>query len=191
MIVAGVDYSMSCPALVIGELGSDFSDLKFYSFAKQKRHISIKNEIILLEYPEYINEQDRYDKISDIFINLILSHNVDEVLMEGYAYGSNAGLVFQIAENTEVFKYKLFKNKIPFSVIPPAQIKKLFTGRGNANKGVMYTTFRDKHCPYCIFNAIGVPKVPNDIGNPVSDIIDAYAIWLISDKINRDELTES
>ena len=62
MIVAGVDYSMSCPALVIGELGSDFSDLKFYSFAKQKRHISIKKEIILLEYPEYINEQDRYDK---------------------------------------------------------------------------------------------------------------------------------
>jgi hypothetical protein len=37
MIVAGVDYSMSCPAIVIGELGSEFSDLKFFSFAKKKR----------------------------------------------------------------------------------------------------------------------------------------------------------
>ncbi len=191
MIVAGVDYSMSCPALVIGELGASFADLKFYSFAKKKRHVSIKKEIVLLDYPEYISEQDRYDKISDIFINIIKDSKVDEVLMEGYSYGSNAGLIFQIAENTEVFKYKLFKDKIPFSVIPPSQIKKLFSGRGNANKGVMYMTFRDKHCPYDIFNAIGEPKVPNEIGNPVSDIIDAYAIWTISDKLNRDELTES
>lgn len=189
MIVAGVDYSMSCPAIVIGELGSEFSDLKFYSFAKKKRHVSIKKEITLLQYPEYINEQDRYDKVSDIFMNILKENNVDEVLMEGYSYGSNTGLVFQIAENTEVFKYKLFKEKIPFSVIPPAQIKKLFSGRGNANKGVMYMAFRDKHCPYDIFNAIGEPKIPDDIGNPVSDLIDAYAIWKISDKINRDELS--
>lgn len=177
MILAGVDYSMSCPAVVIGKQGAPFKDLLFFSFAKKKKHMSINPQITLFDYPEYLSEQERYDLVSDVFINVLKQHNVEKVLMEGYSYGSNAGLVFQIAENTEVFKFKMYKDKIPFEVIPPTQVKKDFTGRGNANKGMMYTTFRDKHCLYDIHNAIGELSEPAEIGNPISDIVDAYAIW--------------
>lgn len=181
MILAGIDYSMSCPALVIGKQGATFDELLFFSFAKKKKHISMKKQITLLTYPTYLSEQERYDKISELFIDLLKEHKVDSVLMEGYSYGSSAGLVFQIAENTEVLKYKMYKTGIPFKVVPPSQIKKDFTGRGNANKGMMYLQFRDHHSPYDICNAIGEKTNPDNIGNPISDIIDAYAIWKMLD----------
>lgn len=186
MIIAGVDYSMSCPAVVIGKVGSSFDDLLFYSFAKKKKHQSIKEQIILLDYPEYMNEQERYDKVSELFIDILKKHKVEEVLMEGYSYGSSAGLVFQIAENTEVFKYKMYKSQIPFEVVPPTSVKKHFSGRGNSNKGMMYLSFK-KIAPYCFHNAIGEMKIPDDVGNPVSDMIDAYAIWkmLEESKLNN------
>lgn len=179
MILAGIDYSMSCPALVIGQQGSSYDDLLFFSFAKKKKHQSIQKQITLFNYPEYLCEQERYDKISSMFIDTLIKYKVDKVLMEGYSYGSSAGLVFQIAENTEVLKYKMYMANIPFDVMAPTQIKKAFCGRGNANKGMMFTKFRDDHCPYDIHNAIGEKSNPNEIGNPVSDLVDAYAIWLI------------
>lgn len=185
MILAGVDYSMSCPAIVVGKQGSSFNDLSFYSFAKKKKHMSINKQITLYDYPEYLNEQERYDLVSDVFIQVLLDNKVDKVLMEGYSYGSNAGLVFQIAENTEVFKFKMYKAGIPFEVIPPTQIKKDFTGRGNANKGMMYMTFRDKYCPYDIHNAIGELTEPAEIGNPISDIVDAFAIWAVVNGLQK------
>jgi len=177
MIIAGVDYSMSCPAVVVGKQGAAFKDLLFFSFAKKKKHMSINPQITLFNYPDYLSEQERYDLVAEVFINVLKQHKVEKVLMEGYSYGSNAGLVFQIAENTEVFKFKMYKEKIPFEVVPPTQVKKDFTGRGNANKGMMYTTFRDDHCLYDIHNAIGELSEPAEIGNPISDIVDAYAIW--------------
>lgn len=183
MIIAGIDYSMTCPAVVIGKVGASFDELMFYSFAKKKKHQSIKNQIVLFDYPLWKTDQERYDRVSDLYIDVLKEHKVEFVYMEGYSYGSNAGLVFQIAENTEVLKYKMYKNEIPYDVIPPTQVKKDFCGRGNANKGMMYVEFRDRHCPYDIHAAIGEPKEPNEIGNPVSDLVDAYALWKILNKV--------
>lgn len=179
MIIAGIDYSITCPALVIGNVGSSFDDLHFYSFATKKRHYSNNKQITLLDYPLWKTEQERYDRLSDLFINILIDKKVEHVLMEGYSYGSSAGQVFQIAENTEVLKYKMYKKEIPFDVTPPSQIKKYFTGSGNSNKGMMYVFFK-KHCPYDIHITIGDPSEPNTIGNPVSDLVDAYAIWSLN-----------
>lgn len=180
MILAGVDYSMSCPAMVIGKKGCCFDELKFYSFIKKKKHASIKEQIKLFDYPLYNSEEERFNNLADILINVIKESKVDKVLIEGYSFGSTAsGMVFQIAENTGIFKHKLYKEGIAFDVVPPTVVKKSFTGRGNVQKGVMYMEFRDKHCPYEIHHAIGETTIPNNIGNPVSDLIDAYAIWKI------------
>ena len=44
MILAGIDYSITCPALVIGKVGSSFDELKFYSFATKKDIIQINHK---------------------------------------------------------------------------------------------------------------------------------------------------
>jgi len=181
MILAGIDYSITCPALVIGKVGSSFDDLKFYSFATKKRHYSNKSQITLLTYPLWKTDQERYDRLSELFMEILKTEKVDHVMMEGYAYGSSAGQVFQIAENTEVLKYKMYKNDIPYDVLAPTQIKKYFTGSGNSNKGMMFLSFK-KICPYDIHMAIGDPSEPNDVGNPVSDMVDAYAIWCMNNQ---------
>lgn len=176
MILAGIDYSITCPGICIGEKGSSFEDLMFYSFRILKRHVSNKEQIKLLEYPLYTSEQERHDKISDMVMEILSKHKVDKIRIEDYSFGSK-GKVFNIAENTGLLKHKLYKAGYDFDVSAPKEIKKHFSGKGNATKGVMYMSFRDKHCPYEIHHAIGDTEIPDDIKSPVSDMIDAYAIW--------------
>ncbi len=180
MIIAGIDYSIACPAMVYGDSCiNSFDELKILTFATKKRHMSLHKNLTLLDYPLYKSNEERYDKVSDYFFKKIIEEKIERVLIEGYSYNSIAGQVFNIAENCEVLKYKLYKAGIEYSDVPPATIKKFFTGRGNCNKGIMYTSFMDKHKTYDLHLTINEKTSnPDTIGNPVSDIIDAYAIWL-------------
>jgi crossover junction endodeoxyribonuclease RuvC len=81
----------------------------------------------------YNSDEDRYDDISNWAINITQKHDVDNVILEGYSYGST-GKVFNIAENTAILKYNLWDSRIPFLIVPPTTIKKFATGKGNANK---------------------------------------------------------
>ena len=49
--------------------------------------------------------------------------------------------VRSIAENTGLLKHKLYKIKVPTKPVPPTVIKKYATGKGNANKELMYEAF--------------------------------------------------
>lgn len=175
MIICGIDYSMTSPALCIGEENCLFENNIFYGFRRLKRHISTKKEIVLFDYPLYKTNEERFDKISDLMIETILLNKVDLCRLEGYSLGSK-GMIFDIAENTAVLKHKLYKNNINFELIPPKSVKLSFTGRGDCSKGVMYMFFRDKHCPYEIHHAIGDMDVPAEIDHPIEDLIDAYAL---------------
>ena len=62
--------------------------------------------------------------------------------MEGYAYGTSKGVVFEIGENTGVLKHKLMKAQISIDIFAPSEIKKHATTRGNANKVDMEYAFR-------------------------------------------------
>lgn len=184
MNIAGIDYSITCPAMVYGDSSiSSFDDLKIITFATKKRHMSLHKNLTLLEYPLYKSNEERYDKVSEYFYKKIIEEKVERVLIEGYSYNSAAGQVFNIAENCAILKYKLYKSGIEYSDVPPATVKKFFTGRGNCNKGIMYTTFVKEHQTYDLHLTIGDKESnPDTIGNPVSDIIDAYAIWLYNKK---------
>jgi len=180
MIIAGIDYSIACPAMVYGDSSiTSFNDLQILTFATKKRHMSLHKNLKLLDYPLYKTNEERYDKVSDYFVKKIIEEKIEKVLIEGYSYNSIVGQVFNIAENCAVLKHKLFKQGIEYSDIPPATIKKFFAGRGNCNKGIMYTSFVKEHQTYDLHLTINEKESnPNTIGNPVSDIIDAYAIWL-------------
>jgi hypothetical protein len=93
--------------------------------------------------------------------------------VEGYANAATTNRVFQVAENTGLLKYKLYQLGIPVTVIPPTEVKKHATGKGNADKNAMYTAFI--HETGDNIKALLTPKREECV-SPVSDIVDSYFI---------------
>ena len=90
--------------------------------------------------------------------------------MEGYAYGAK-GRVFNLAENMGLLKYKLYKHAIPVTIVEPSKVKKCATGKGNADKQVMYETF-SKETNTDLKSVFG----QKTLSNPVTDVIDSYYV---------------
>jgi len=175
MIICGIDYSLSSPAICVHE-GDEwhYDNCNFYYFFKSKTE---KDRIELdqfhgTRYPElWSSDSERYHKISQWAIKIVKSYVINKAFIEGYSFGS-VGRVFQIAENTGVLKYRIaHQQQIPMEVFAPTEIKKFATGKGNANKDKMYESF--------IFDT-GVDILAQcDIitkSNAVNDIVDAYYI---------------
>jgi len=173
LIVAGIDYSMTSPALCVYNTESgefSFDNCTFY-FLTQSKKYEIDSENIHGMLFEYDNEMQRYDTISSYFLDRIMENEVDKVYMEDYSMGSK-GRVFHIAENTGVLKYRMWSFGIPFQTIPPTVIKKFASGKGNANKERMQEVFEEQ-------NEVKLKQLFNMTDkqwNPSSDLIDAYYI---------------
>lgn len=172
MLIAGIDYSLNGPAICVFN-GSKFTfkDCKFYYLTDIKKNIGLfNNNIHGEEFKDYSNECERYDTISEWVLKIVLG--CEQIALEGYAYGAQ-GRVFHIAENTGILKYKLYQASMPLEIVQPSHVKKLATGKGNADKLKMYEAF---------IKETGVPLKdiisPNkkEIGNPVSDLVDSYYI---------------
>ena len=69
----------------------------------------------------------------------------------------------------------MWKQKIKFSTYPPTVVKKFATGKGNANKELMYESFVDELLTPTDLKELLTPKAPKVI-NPISDLVDAYFI---------------
>jgi hypothetical protein len=67
------------------------------------------------------------------------------------------------------------KAKVPFVSIPPTVIKKFATGKGTANKDIMYEAFQAELLTPPNLKESLIPKAKNII-SPVSDIVDSYFI---------------
>lgn len=173
MIVGGIDYSMTSPALCVYNTDSGefkFDNCTFY-FLTQSKKYEIDTENIHGMLFEYDDEMQRYDIISSYFLDRIMENEVDKVYMEDYSMGSK-GRVFHIAENTGVLKYRMWSFGIPFQTIPPTVIKKFASGKGNANKERMQEVFEEQ-------NEVKLKQLFNMTDkqwNPSSDLIDAYYI---------------
>lgn len=173
MIVGGIDYSMTSPALCVYNTDSGefkFDNCTFY-FLTQSKKYEIDTENIHGMLFEYGDEMQRYDIISSYFLDRIMENEVDKVYMEDYSMGSK-GRVFHIAENTGVLKYRMWSFGIPFQTIPPTVIKKFASGKGNANKERMQEVFEEQ-------NEVKLKQLFNMTDkqwNPSSDLIDAYYI---------------
>lgn len=171
MKICGIDYSLSSPAICVCEGGEfKYSNCQFYFLTSVKKNATSFGNIQGTLIEEYSHECQRYDFISDWTMNII--KDCDKIAIEGYAYGAS-GRVFHIAENTGLLKYKIWQNKKPLEIITPSHVKKLATGKGNADKKMMYDAFVNE-------TSINLQQIisPNkkDIGSPVSDIVDSYYV---------------
>ena len=172
MIIAGIDYSLRSPAICV--LNGDkwcWDNLTFHFLTDQPTRVrTFFDKIHGERLSTWSDESERYCSIADWAKDVVLG--CDEVSLEGYSYGSK-GKVFNIAENTGVLKYKLWKEGLSPSVYAPQQIKKFATTKGNATKDDMYSSFvkdTSKHLMYSM-----MPKAKK-VGNPVSDVVDSYFI---------------
>jgi Holliday junction resolvasome RuvABC endonuclease subunit len=174
--IAGIDYSLTSPAVCIAEIKNDcivFENCKFH-YLKQNKSQESFGKISAHEYPEYTDDIDRFTKLADWTIECIRwYHNrASHVYLEDYAFAAT-GRVFNIGENTGILKQKLRSSGFRFTTIPPTVIKKEATGKGNANKELMYETFLEE--TKIDLQSRLTPK-STKIVNPVSDIVDSYYI---------------
>ena len=190
MLIAGIDYSLTCPAICrfdgkLGEWDIDKCDFHFLSSTAKyagidllvkprKKLIPVTGYAYLTDY-ETTNQNDceRYDSIAEWAIDVLCG--CDHVALENYAFAAK-GKVFHIAENTGILKWKLWWEEIPCVLVEPTAVKK-FAVKGNATKTEMHEAFK-KETGVDLWAKITPDK--KDVGSPTSDMVDAYFIckWL-------------
>lgn len=180
--IAGVDYSYSCPSLAISNSQDiTFKSTEFFYLTKIIKHVGDFGNIHGCKECPYENQQQRFDNISEHFMNILSKYNITDVAIEGYSYNST-GAVFDIAENCGLLKHKLFKNNINIHIFPPSEIKKFATGKGLADKQTMFEALKLQESVDFRSN---INYTKTSIDNPVSDIVDSYYILkLLSIKLN-------
>ena len=172
MVIAGIDYSLCGPSICVfdGDVFS-FDRCCFYYLTDTKKYTNtFLTNIFGERFLDWNTEQQRYATIADWALEILMG--CENIAIEGYAY-SASGRVFQIAENTGLLKYKIYQLGMPLTVIPPTEIKKYATGKGNAVKKMMYDSFTlETGCS--LTSAMSFEK--KEITSPVSDIVDSYFI---------------
>ena len=168
--IVGIDYSLTSPAVCINIDGD--AGLMFYYLTNKKKWIGqMSEDAIGYEHKEYKTPIHRFTQISDFVIDIIKPLINPIVYIEGYSFGSKGQAIFQIAENCGILKYRLQEEQIPYETVVPSVVKKGATGKGNADKDMMYEAFVKE-------TNIDLKKIfdTEKVGNPISDIADSYFI---------------
>jgi len=168
--IVGIDYSLTSPALCINIDGD--AGLMFYYLTSKKKYTGMMSEdVVGYEHKDYDTPIRRFTYISDFILDHISGLINPIVFIEGYSFGSKGQGIFQIAENCGILKYRLQEAKIPYETVVPSVVKKGATGKGNADKDMMYEAFL-KETNIDLKKTFDTDKV----GNPISDIADSYFI---------------
>ena len=165
--IIGIDYSLTSPAVCVNN-----GNLMFFYLTNKKKWIGQQSEdIIGYEHKEWIDPIQRFKNISDFVFDIINQTYLPQVFIEGYSFGSKGQGLFQIAENCGILKYRLHENRITYNTVVPSVVKKGATGKGNADKDMMYEAFKKE-------TKIDLKKLfdTEKVGNPLSDIADSYFI---------------
>ena len=173
--IVGIDYSLNSPAICIAGDDFDFNKCSFHFLTSKKKHIGqFGKNIFGYEHKEYKNPIIRFSNISMWALDIIHKHKTDtaKVFVEGYSFGSKGQAVFQIAENCGILKYRLqMSPSILYDTIVPSVVKKYASGKGNADKQLMYDSFLN-HTGADLLKAFDMGK----LNNPVTDIVDSFYI---------------
>ena len=134
------------------------------------------DNIIGYEHKEWTDPIERFKNISDFILDILYTNPLFDqpnyqIFIEGYSYGSKGQGLFQIAENCGILKYRLQDKGYTYETVVPSVVKKGATGKGNADKDMMYESFLKE-------TKINLKKIldTEKCGNPLSDIVDSYYI---------------
>lgn len=192
MIIAGIDYSYTSPAICIYDTTKEFTfeNLVFLNKNDKKKLCpdngvgiyGATGNIRLSLIQEYTTPEERYRNLCYWASTILFGYDVEEVCIEGYSFGASSGLVFNIAENASLIKQYMDTKKIKFSTPTPSQVKKNFTGKGNAKKDAMVDRFHECFPHIKIHDLLGVKPM----AKPIDDIVDSLAVLLCHDHFKKD-----
>ena len=168
--VIGIDYSLTSPCVCVSK-DKTFSNSYFYFLNDRKSVVGKHHNILGNFHDDYMVDQERYENLANWVLEILLNFDKSNtvVMIEDYSFGSK-GRIFNIAENCGLLKYLLYKNKFSYQTIQPTVIKKYATGKGNANKQLMYDAFYKEHQ----VDLIDVYSKKGKLDSPVTDIVDSY-----------------
>ena len=121
--------------------------------------------------------EHQYHTITSVILELLQYHQVQHVVIEGYAFQRRSANSYKLYELGGVVKYSLAKQGINYTVMPPSQAKLRFSECGNSNKEDMYNAWLARGLP-CLFEIFNVKKKPGCVPNPIQDIVDSAALVL-------------
>jgi Holliday junction resolvasome RuvABC endonuclease subunit len=178
MIIAGVDYSLTCPGVCVHDTEKGpptFDNCHHYFRASQKKfEMFEQGNLHGSTHQPYSSDEERYANLAEWARDILDQHQATHIFLEGYAF-SASGKVFNIAEATGQLKHELWlDDRYIFVTVPPTVVKKIFTGKGNASKEQMYDVFEAQN-PKANLRLRLTPRSGKCI-SPVSDVIDAYAL---------------
>lgn len=179
--LTGIDYSTTSPAACFytpKKEGQPFSfeDCKFLFLTGTNKYIGSffggKFQGLRLDPKDYETQIERYDDISDTFLEHIDKNASIEIGIEDYAMAAK-GMTFNIGENTGILKLKLKWLGRSLYKFAPTEIKKFATGKGNADKDAMNAAFMKE-------TGINLREVlkydRKKCESPLADIVDSYYI---------------
>lgn len=183
MIIAGIDYSYTSPAICVYDTKKEFKfeNLKFYNLSGTKSRAGQYGNIGIDLFKDYTSTEQRFRNICDWASTILRINKVQEACIEGYALGSSSGLVFQIAENASLLKQYMDLSAIAFTTPAPSQVKKNFTGKGNSKKDVMVDTFHNL-MGVKLHEILGV----KEMAKPIDDIADSLAVLRCHSFFNKE-----
>ena len=173
--IVGIDYSLNSPAICIAGDNFDFDKCSFHFLTRKKKYVGkFDKNIFGYEYKDFNTPIERFTNISIWALDVIHKNksNTAKVFIEGYSFGSKGQAVFQIAENCGILKYRLqMSPTILYDTIVPSVVKKYASGKGNADKQLMYDSFKE-HTKKDLMKIFDMQT----LNNPVTDIVDSYYI---------------
>jgi hypothetical protein len=180
-VIAGIDYSLRCPALCIIPPYREpstivpFAFCEFYFLTDTKSVAIDKGNIHGTLMGSWKTPEERYETIADWTIGVLRKHKCMSIGLEDYAFrASNQSALTQLAESTGLLKYFLHENAMSYTRYSISSIKKFSTSKGNATKDLMYDAWL-KDNSVDLNEAFG-RKPDASPRSPVSDMVDAYYI---------------
>jgi len=167
MTKVGIDYSLTSPAVCV-----DNGNLMFYYLTSKKKWAGVMSDNIFgYGHKEWKDPIERFTYISDFVMDILHQCYNPQIFIEGYSFGSKGQGLFQIAENCGILKYRLLEDGYGYNTVVPSVVKKGATGKGNADKVMMYESFVKE-------TKLDLKKIFNTekVGNPISDIVDSYYV---------------
>lgn len=185
MIICGIDFSYTSPAICVYDTDTPlvFDSLKFYNMYKVKKLQGVYANVRVDPYPDFTCPEERFQNIRDWALDIVISNNVEEAVIEGYALGSRAGLIFQIAENTSLLKNALYNNNIPFITPAPTAVKKVFVGKGNASKEDVVDAFI-RRTGVDLSKHLGLSD-KDKYKKPIDDLCDSFALLHMHNSVDK------
>ena len=183
MLHIGIDFSISSPCVCFWNTKQQhlFENCEFF-FLHSKRSITKINFPNNIHYSESSESKDNSVRFAENAMALTseIKKRLDNVkkyviMLEGYSMGAK-GRLFDIGEATGIFKLFLSQENIKPLVIAPTRIKKLATGKGNANKFQMLEKFMEINTSLHNSEWIDVLTTEKHIQPPLTDLVDSFFI---------------